>query len=78
VIDLDSLGGNAEWALEIARKIKELGKTTQLRLRHYLRRRARTDGRRGEGHANRWRWLRHPVLRATFYPRRREIAASPR
>jgi hypothetical protein len=34
VIDLDSLGGNAEWALEIARKIKELGKTTQLRSQH--------------------------------------------
>ena len=35
VIDLDSLGGNAEWALMIARKIKELGKTTLLRSQHY-------------------------------------------
>ena len=35
VVDLDSLGGNAEWALEIARKIKELGKTTLLRSQHY-------------------------------------------
>ena len=55
VIDLNSLGGNAEWALEIARKLKELGKTTLLqlaallreRLRLYLRRRTRADGRRG-------------------------------
>jgi len=35
VVDLDSLGGNAEWALEIARKLRELGKTTLLRSRHY-------------------------------------------
>jgi hypothetical protein len=35
VVDLDSLGGNAEWALEIARKLKELGKTTLLRSQHY-------------------------------------------
>ena len=35
VIDLNSLGGNAEWALEIARKVKELGKTTLLRSQHY-------------------------------------------
>jgi hypothetical protein len=35
VIDLDSLGGNAEWALMIARKVKELGKITLLRSRHY-------------------------------------------
>jgi hypothetical protein len=35
VVDLDSLGGNAEWALEIARKLKELGKTTVLRSQHY-------------------------------------------
>ena len=35
VIDLDSLGGNAEWALMIARKVKELGKTTELRSQHY-------------------------------------------
>ena len=35
VIELDSLGGNAEWALMIARKVKELGKTTLLRSRHY-------------------------------------------
>jgi hypothetical protein len=34
-IDLDSLGGNVEWALEVARKIKELGKTTVLRSQHY-------------------------------------------
>ena len=30
VIELNSLGGNNEWALEIARKVKELGKTTLL------------------------------------------------
>ena len=35
VIDLDSLGGNVEWALAIARKVKELGKTTRLRSKHY-------------------------------------------
>ena len=35
VIDLDSLGGNAEWALMIARKLKELGKTTLLRSQHH-------------------------------------------
>jgi hypothetical protein len=35
VIDLNSLGGNAEWALAIARKVKELGKTTMLRSGHY-------------------------------------------
>jgi hypothetical protein len=35
VVDLDSLGGNAEWALEIARKLKQLGKTTLLRSQHY-------------------------------------------
>jgi hypothetical protein len=35
VIDLDSLGGNAEWALAIAHKIKDLGKTTLLRSQHY-------------------------------------------
>jgi hypothetical protein len=35
VVELDSLGGNAEWALEIARKLKELGKTTLLRSQHY-------------------------------------------
>ncbi len=35
VVDLDSLGGNAEWALEIARKLRELGKTTLLRSQHY-------------------------------------------
>lgn len=35
VVDLNSLGGNAEWALEIARKLKELGKTTLLRSQHY-------------------------------------------
>ena len=35
VIDLDSLGGNAEWALMIARRVKELGKTTELRSQHY-------------------------------------------
>ena len=35
VIDLNSLGGNAEWAPMIARKVKELGKTTELRSRHF-------------------------------------------
>jgi len=35
VIELDSLGGNVEWALEIARRIKELGKTTLLTSQHY-------------------------------------------
>jgi hypothetical protein len=35
VIDLNSLGGDAEWALEIARKVKELGKATLLRSQHY-------------------------------------------
>jgi hypothetical protein len=34
-IDLDSLGGNAEWAMAIARKVKDLGKTTLLRSGHY-------------------------------------------
>jgi ATP-dependent protease ClpP protease subunit len=34
VIELDSLGGNAEWALEIARRVRELGKTTLLRSQH--------------------------------------------
>jgi hypothetical protein len=34
VIELNSFGGNVEWALEIARKIKELGKTTLLRSQH--------------------------------------------
>lgn len=35
VIELNSLGGNHDWALEIARKIKELGKTTLLPSGHY-------------------------------------------
>jgi hypothetical protein len=35
VVDLNSLGGNSEWALMIAEKIKELGKTTRLRSEHY-------------------------------------------
>jgi hypothetical protein len=35
VIELNSLGGNVEWALEIGRRIKELGKTTLLRSQHY-------------------------------------------
>jgi hypothetical protein len=35
VIELDSLGGNAEWALEVARQIKELRKTTLLRSQHH-------------------------------------------
>jgi hypothetical protein len=35
VIELNSLGGNAEWALMIARKVKQLGKTTLLRSQHY-------------------------------------------
>ncbi len=35
VIEINSLGGNVEWALEIARRIKELGKTTLLRSQHY-------------------------------------------
>ena len=34
VIELNSLGGSNEWALEIARKIKELGKTTRLSSGH--------------------------------------------
>lgn len=34
VIELNSLGGNAEWALEIARRVRELGKTTLLRSQH--------------------------------------------
>ncbi len=35
MIELNSLGGNAEWALAIARKVKDLGKTTSLRSGHY-------------------------------------------
>lgn len=35
VIDLNSLGGNSEWALAIAHKVKDLGKTTLLRSGHY-------------------------------------------
>jgi len=35
VIELNSLGGSHEWALEIARKIKELGKTTVLPSGHF-------------------------------------------
>jgi hypothetical protein len=35
VIEINSLGGNVEWALEIARRVKELGKTTLLRSQHY-------------------------------------------
>jgi hypothetical protein len=35
VIELNSLGGSNAWALEIARKIKELGKTTLLSSGHY-------------------------------------------
>ena len=35
VIQLNSLGGSHEWALEIARKVKELGKTTLLPSGHY-------------------------------------------
>ena len=35
VVELDSLGGNVEWALEIARRVKELGKTTLLRSQHH-------------------------------------------
>jgi hypothetical protein len=35
VIELNSLGGSNEWALEIARKVKELGKTTVLLSGHY-------------------------------------------
>ena len=35
VIELNSLGGSNEWALEIARKVKELGKTTLLSSGHY-------------------------------------------
>jgi len=34
-VEVNSLGGNVEWALEIARRIKELGKTTLLRSQHY-------------------------------------------
>ena len=34
VVELNSLGGNNAWALEIARKIKELGKTTVLSSGH--------------------------------------------
>ena len=34
-IELNSLGGNAEWAMAIARKVKDLGKTTLLRSGHY-------------------------------------------
>jgi len=34
IIDLDSLGGNAEWALLIARKVKDLRKTTLIRSGH--------------------------------------------
>jgi membrane-bound ClpP family serine protease len=35
VIELNSLGGSNEWALEIARRVKELGKTTLLTSGHY-------------------------------------------
>jgi membrane-bound ClpP family serine protease len=35
LIELNSLGGSNEWALEIARKIKELGKKTVLSSGHY-------------------------------------------
>lgn len=35
VIELNSFGGSNEWGLEIARKVKELGKTTLLRSGHY-------------------------------------------
>lgn len=35
IVDLNSLGGNTEWALAIARKITELGKTTRVRSGHY-------------------------------------------
>jgi hypothetical protein len=35
VIELNSLGGNAEWALMIARKVRQLGKITLLRSQHY-------------------------------------------
>lgn len=34
VVSLNSLGGSNEWALEIARRIRELGKTTQLSSGH--------------------------------------------
>ena len=35
VIELNSLGGSQEWALEIARKVKALGKTTLLLSGHF-------------------------------------------
>ena len=35
VIELNRLAANVEWALEIARRVKELGKTTLLRSQHY-------------------------------------------
>ena len=35
VIELNSLGGNVEWALAVAHKVKDLGKTTLLRSGHY-------------------------------------------
>lgn len=35
VIDLNSFGGSTDWGLEIARKIKTLGKTTRLRSGNY-------------------------------------------
>lgn len=35
VIELNSLGGNTEWALAIAHKVKDLGKTTLLQSGHY-------------------------------------------
>ena len=35
VIELDSLGGNVEWALAIAHKVKDLGKTTIIRSGSY-------------------------------------------
>jgi len=35
VIELDSLGGNVEWALAIAHKVKDLGKTTLIRSGSY-------------------------------------------
>ncbi len=35
MIELNSLGGDAEWALAIAHKVKDLGKTTLLRSGRY-------------------------------------------
>lgn len=34
-IELNSLGGNSDWALEIARKVKDLGKITLIASDHY-------------------------------------------